>query len=218
MSSATLSSSTAHDDATVLKAFEALRLREPLEIFADWLKDAHNAEKINPEAMTLATVGDNGMPQARSLLLKSFDHNGFVFYTNRNSRKGQALLARPMAALSFYWRTLGRQVQIEGNTQELTRTEVERYYNTRPLSSRISAWASEQSQPVADLQTLDAAFTKRQEEFSGREPPLPPSWSGFRLLPLCLEFWNEGGDRLHRRLLFSRASTKEPWVTTFLQP
>ena len=133
------------------KKLESLSYRAPLTIFGDWLNDAMAAEKINPNAMTLATVGDDGMPQARSVLLKSFDENGFVFYANRKSRKGQALLSRPLAALLFYWRPLARQVLIEGRTRELSRAEVECYFNTRPRDSRIGAWASEQSRPMKNL-------------------------------------------------------------------
>ena len=196
MSSAHHSECPADGVAAGEKSLESLSYRAPLTIFGDWLNDAMAAEKINPNAMTLATVGDDGMPQARSVLLKSFDENGFVFYANRKSRKGQALLSRPLAALLFYWRPLARQVLIEGRTRELSRAEVECYFNTRPRDSRIGAWASEQSRPMKNLAALQAAFAARQKEFAGSEPPLPPEWSGFCLLPLRIEFWRERKNRL----------------------
>lgn len=218
MSSVPHSEGLADGVAAGEKSLESLSHRAPLTIFGDWLNDAMAAEKINPNAMTLATVGDDGMPQARSVLLKSFDENGFVFYTNRKSRKGQALLSRPLAALLFYWRPLARQVLVEGRTHELPRAEVECYFNTRPRDSRIGAWASEQSRPIKNSAALQSAFDARKEEFSGRKPPLPPEWSGFCLSPLRMEFWRERKNRLHQRLVFSRAGADDAWQAAFLQP
>ncbi|MGI9307066.1 MAG: pyridoxamine 5'-phosphate oxidase [Gammaproteobacteria bacterium] len=197
--------------------FARLRARPPLEIFGEWFADAQNGGIAQPEAMTLATAGADGMPQARIVLLKDFGEK-FIFFTNRESRKGESLRANPRAALLFYWPPLSRQVKIEGNTAELERPAVAEYFQTRPRRSRISAWASNQSRPVESPETLARQMREKEEEFAGREPPLPPDWSGFSLVPLRMEFWLEGENRLHWRLAFWRDSADAAWQTAFLQP
>ncbi|MGU9951895.1 MAG: pyridoxamine 5'-phosphate oxidase [Gammaproteobacteria bacterium WSBS_2016_MAG_OTU1] len=197
-------------------AFIALRTRPPLAIFSEWFAAAA-AAMPQPEAMTLATVDENNCPQARTVLLKKFGEEGFVFFTNRQSRKGRALRQTPQAALLLYWPVLGRQVLIEGETTELSREQTAEYFATRPRQSQIGAWASEQSQEIESPAAFSEKVRKTEEQFASQELSLPPHWSGFCLLPRRLEFWQEGEFRLHRRLVFSRTPSA-PWQSAFLQP
>ena len=188
----------------------------PLELFAQWFGEARRAEKINPEAMTLATVAADGTPQARTVLLKEFSEAGFVFYTNCESRKGTALRQTPRAALLFYWRELGRQISMEGAVQQMSAEETRPYFESRPRDSRIGALASAQSRPLAALADFRAAVAAAEAQHTGQEPPLPPYWRGFRLSPQRFEFWQEGEFRLHRRIAFLPAGAG--WRGELLQP
>ena len=198
--------------------FARLRAQSPMSVFAEWYADAENTGAPHPEAMTLATVSANGRPQARTVLLKEFTDETFVFFTNRESRKGLALAANPRAALLFYWPLLARQVKIEGDTAEISRTHSARYFASRPRQSRIGAWASAQSRPVESPSAFAEKAREIERKFADEEPSLPPHWGGYRLTPLRIEFWREGEHRMHLRLAFERATATDEWQSEFLQP
>ncbi|MDP1838796.1 MAG: pyridoxamine 5'-phosphate oxidase [Reyranella sp.] len=191
---------------------------DPLALFGDWYAEAAKSEPNEPNAVALATVGPDGTPSARMVLLKDYDPAGFVFYTNYESRKGQHLLGHTKAALLFHWKSLRRQVRLEGPVTQTTPEEADAYFATRARGSQIGAWASEQSRP------LDSRFAleKRVAEYTARHlvgtVPRPSHWSGFRLNPLLIEFWQDGAFRLHDRLEYRRGSPAEPWTTRTLFP
>lgn len=191
---------------------------DPLALFADWYAEAEKSEPNDPSAMALATMGPDGTPSCRMVLLKAFDASGFVFYTNYESRKGSQLLAHPKAALLFHWKSLRRQVRLEGSIAQTTPEEADAYFATRDRGSQIGAWASEQSRPLESRFALE----KRVAEFTARhvigKVPRPPYWSGFRLQPLLIEFWQDGAFRLHDRLEYSRPAAGAPWSTRTLYP
>lgn len=191
---------------------------DPLELFAEWYAEARKSEPDVPEAMTLVSVGSDGMPSARMVLLKDFDANGFVFYTNYESRKGEQLIANPRAAMLFHWKSLRRQVRLEGLASQTTPEEADAYFATRQRGSQLGAWASDQSRPLESRFALE----KRVAEFTARylvgKVPRPPHWSGFRLQPLLIEFWQDQPFRLHDRLEYRRGSPGEPWTTRTLYP
>lgn len=169
--------------------------------------------------MSLATVDAGGMPQARTVLLKAHQDGVFVFYTNSESRKGQALALHPRAALLFFWRGVRRQVLVEGAVHQLSEEETAPYYHSRPRTSRIGAWASAQSRPLDSLRQLQQQVEERTAEFAGGEPPVPPHWRGYALRPQRIEFWQEGNARLHQRLAFvRRPHGADGWHSTLLQP
>jgi len=172
----------------------------PLEQFSLWFDQALQAQVPEPNAMTLATVDNTGQPSARTVLIKGFDERGFVFFTNYESRKGRDLLANPRAALLFFWQPLERQVRIEGVIEKVSAEESDAYFHSRPLGSRLGAWASEQSQPItrAELEARELAFRERY----GDQPPRPPHWGGYRLVPTLFEFWQGRASRLHDRLRY----------------
>ena len=191
---------------------------DPLALFADWYAEAGKSEPEVPDAMTLATVGPDRMPAARMVLLKGYDASGFVFYTNTESRKGQHLLAHPKAALLFHWKSLRRQVRLEGIVSPTAPGEADAYFATRARGSQIGAWASDQSRPLESRFALE----KSVAEFTARHLvgniPRPPNWSGFRLQPVLIEFWQDGAFRLHDRLEYCRATADAPWTTRTLYP
>lgn len=189
---------------------------DPFKKFSAWLEEATAAEPRVPEAMTLATVSPDGVPSTRMVLLKAHDPSGFVFYTNFNSAKGQELLANPIASLCFHWKSLGRQVRIDGTTAPIADAEADAYFASRPRGSQIGAWASEQSEPVESRDALRARVREVEAQYEGADVPRPPHWSGFRLVPARIEFWQDQPDRLHDRLLFERDG--EAWRTLRLQP
>ena len=191
---------------------------DPLTIFSAWYEEAGKSEPNDPSAMSLASVGPDGTPAVRMVLLKQFDASGFVFYTNHQSRKGQHLLAHPKAALLFHWKSLRRQVRLEGPVAPTTAAEADAYFSSRDRGSQIGAWASEQSRPLESRFALE----KRVAEFGARhligKVPRPPHWSGFRLQPLLIEFWQDGTFRLHDRLEYRRTAPDQPWTTRTLYP
>lgn len=173
---------------------------DPLALFRRWFEEARSAQLPEPNAMTLATVTPDGGPDARIVLLKGLDERGFVFFTNYESRKGEELATRPRAALVFHWTDLERQVRVEGEVERIAADESDAYYRVRPLGSRIGAWASPQSRVIPDRDVLDTAVAEAQARF-GDDPPRPPHWGGYRVLPRRLEFWQGRPSRLHDRLL-----------------
>lgn len=201
-----------------LKFQNGLRLfRDPFRQFAQWFADARRRSGMTyPEAVCLSTISRRGRPQARMVLMKSFDSKGFVFYTNTESVKGRSLAARPHGALTFYWGKLERQVRIEGRTQIVTGAEADAYFRTRPRESRIGAWASRQSRPLKDFATLMRRFHQVARRYQGQEIPRPAHWTGYRLVPDRIEFWQAGPHRLHDRFLFARTGGR--WSIRRLYP
>lgn len=178
-------------------------LPDPLAQFRKWFDEAMASRLLEPNAMTLATVGAQGRPSTRVVLLKGLDERGLVWYTNYESRKGQELAANPQAALQFYWGELERVVRIEGRVEKLPAADSDAYYKTRPLGSRIGAWASPQSRVIASRDGLEATWEQEQAR-QGADPQRPPQWGGYRLVPDYWEFWQGRRSRLHDRLSFSR--------------
>jgi len=193
-------------------------MTDPFQQFAEWFREAEAAVPVDPNAMVLSTVGDDGRPSSRVVLLKGFDHEGFVFYGNLESRKFRQLQAHPWAALNFHWKPLQKQVRIEGRTTQVTDVEADAYFATRPRGSQVGAWASRQSEPLASREVLEAAVREVEAQYAGREVPRPPHWSGFRLEPDRIEFWKAGEFRLHDRHLFRRASSDAAWTVERLYP
>lgn len=181
---------------------------DPYKTFADWLEEAKAAEINDPNAMNLATASKEGRPANRMVLLNGLDECGFVFFTNAQSRKGDHLSENPFAALCFHWKTLRRQVRIEGRVEVVSEAESDAYYNSRPRISRIGSWASQQSRPLPQFSDLQDAVKKYDAEFEGREDiPRPDYWKGFRVIPERIEFWIDGEFRLHKRYVFERSGT-----------
>ncbi|MEM8785897.1 MAG: pyridoxamine 5'-phosphate oxidase [Pseudomonadota bacterium] len=180
------------------------KAQEPFGLFADWFAEAEQTEPVDANAMALATVSDEGWPNVRIVLLKGFDERGFAFYTNYESAKGTELLAVPRASLNFYWKSRDRQVRVAGPVEQVSEAEADAYFASRARGSRIGAWASDQSRPVASRAELEAAVARANERFDDKDVPRPPHWSGFRVVPLRIEFWQAGEFRLHDRLVFSR--------------
>lgn len=175
---------------------------DPHLLFDDWLEEARLAEPNDPEAMALATADTDGAPSVRMVLLKGHDARGFVFYTNLDSRKGGELAANRQAALLFHWKSLRRQVRVEGAVAAVDAAEADAYFATRSRDSQLGAWASNQSRPLADRATFEARFDEARTRFEGTEVSRPPRWSGFRVAPYRIEFWSDRAHRLHERRLF----------------
>lgn len=190
---------------------------EPIAQFRVWLAEALAADPLDPTAMTLATADSEGQPSARVVLLKGYDERGFVFFTNYGSRKAHELLVNPRAALVFYWPAFDRQVRAEGTVGKTSREETEAYFATRPLASRLSAWASRQSASVAGREPLEKALAAAAERFAGKEVPAPEFWGGYRLSPTWVEFWQGRESRLHDRLAYRR-NAGGAWTIERLQP
>ena len=185
--------------------------------FANWWDDAIKSEIEEVNAMTLATVNDEGNPTARIVLLKGFDENGFVFFTNYNSHKGEALSKHPYASLVFFWKELERQVRIEGPVSRINEAESDAYFNSRPAESRIGAWASPQSQVITNRDILEENIKKYQLQYPGNDIPRPPHWGGYLVKPALIEFWQGRPSRLHDRILYTLLKENE-WKIERLAP
>ncbi|MDH3270547.1 MAG: pyridoxamine 5'-phosphate oxidase [Gemmatimonadota bacterium] len=185
---------------------EAAEDADPIELFHAWYGAAEESGIVHPEAMALATATPEGRPSVRMVLLKELDERGFVFFTNYESRKAEELDANAHAALCFHWGVHARQVRVTGSVARTSDEESFEYFRTRARGSRIGAWASEQSRPLDARATLEARVREMKERFGGDEIPLPPYWGGYRLVPDTIEFWQGRADRLHDRLVFTRAS------------
>ncbi|WP_437126583.1 pyridoxamine 5'-phosphate oxidase [Pelagibius marinus] len=196
------------------------RPADPLAIFAAWLAEAETSEPNDANAMALSTVGSDGMPSCRMVLLKGYDDAGFVFYTNFESRKGRQLLATPKAALLFHWKSLRRQVRIEGEVAPVSDAEADEYFASRHKQSQIGAWASQQSRPLEGRFELEKRVALYAAKYAVTQVPRPPHWSGFRLTPRLIEFWQDGAFRLHDRLVYTRrdSGAGDSWTTERLYP
>jgi pyridoxamine 5'-phosphate oxidase len=191
---------------------------EPLRLFAAWFAEAKRSEPVNPDAMTLSTVDATGMPDARLVLMKGFDERGFVFYTNLDSIKSRDLAAAPKAALTFYWKSLERQVRLRGSVEAVSKAEADAYFATRSRMAQIGAWASKQSSPLESRLAFEKAVAIQTAKFAVGAVPRPPNWSGYRVIPIQIEFWQERPFRLHDRIAFQRANLDTPWTKTRLYP
>jgi pyridoxamine 5'-phosphate oxidase len=191
---------------------------EPFELFATWFAEAVKSEPNDPNAMALATVDPDGLPDVRMVLLKGYDADGFVFYSHIDSAKGRELAATPKAALLFHWKSLRRQVRIRGAVSRVTDAEADAYFATRPKQAQIGAWASKQSQPLESRMAFEKAIALNAAKYAIGEVPRPPGWSGWRIAPQRFEFWHDRPFRLHDRIEFRRAAPDAAWAKTRLYP
>jgi pyridoxamine 5'-phosphate oxidase len=206
------------DLGTLMGAMGFTERDDPETIFAEWMTEAEKSEPNDPNAMALATVDEEGLPNVRMVLLKGFDERGFVFYTNFESQKGLEILSARKAALCFHWKSLRRQVRVRGIVEEVSVAEADAYFASRPRDSRIGAWASQQSRPLESRFALETAVAMMAARYALGTVPRPPYWSGFRLTPLSIEFWHERPFRLHERVVFRRPSPNAPWTKARLYP
>ena len=189
---------------------------DPYALFDAWMAEAKVSELNDPDAMALATVDAEGLPDVRMVLLKGIGPRGFVFYSNYDSAKGNELAGQPRAALLFHWKSLRRQVRVRGDVEPVSEAEADAYFASRARGSRIGAWASDQSRPLESRAVLEARAAEVEARYEGQDVPRPPHWSGFRVIPTQIEFWRDGPFRLHDRLRFDRAG--EGWETVKLYP
>jgi pyridoxamine 5'-phosphate oxidase len=191
-------------------------MTDPFALFDEWLAEARAGEPNDPEAMALATSDREGRPSARMVLLKARDSRGFTFHTNLESRKGSEIAANPRAALLFHWKSLRRQVRIEGTVEQVSEEEGDAYFATRSRGSQLSAWASDQSRPLGSRAEFEARYAEATARFEGRGVPRPPHWTGLRVVPERIEFWNDREFRMHERRLFVRDG--DGWREGLLYP
>jgi len=193
-------------------------MKDPFQQFGEWYREAEAAIPVDSNAMVLSTVGADGRPSSRVVLLKGFDAAGFLFYGNLGSRKFRELATHPVAALNFHWKPLERQVRIEGGVTPVTNAEADAYFATRERGSQLGAWASKQSEVLGSRAELEERMRAVEAKYAGREVPRPPFWSGYRLAPDRIEFWKSGAFRLHDREVFRRDSPEAPWTVELLYP
>jgi pyridoxamine 5'-phosphate oxidase len=179
-------------------------MTEPFSLFDEWFAEARTSEINDPEAMALATADASGQPSVRMVLLKGHGADGLVFYTNDNSAKGSQLAQNAKAALLFHWKSLRRQVRVEGPVERVPDEVADAYFATRSRDSQLGAWASDQSRPLADRETFEQRFAEMEQRFAGQDVPRPPHWGGYRVVPQRIEFWVDRPHRLHERRLFTR--------------
>jgi pyridoxamine 5'-phosphate oxidase len=191
---------------------------EPLRLFKSWFEEATRTEPGDPNAMAVATVDADGMPNVRMVLMKDFDERGFVFYTNVDSQKGRELGSQAKAGLVFYWKSLKRQVRIRGPVERVSPAEADAYFATRPRLAQIGAWASKQSSPLESRLAFEKAVALYTAKYALGTVPRPPNWSGYRIVPLTIEFWHDRPYRLHDRIEFRRDAPGRPWNRTRLYP
>ena len=203
---------------TWLRSGDFTEADEPLRLFAAWFEDARAAEPNDPDAMALATVDRDGLPNVRMVLLKGFDERGFVFYSNEDSRKGRELAANAKAGLAFHWKSLRRQVRLRGIVAAVSDAEADAYFASRARSSQIGAWASRQSSPLESRLAFEKAIALTAARFAIGPVPRPPFWVGYRVTPTVMEFWLDRPYRLHDRIEFCRAGAGAPWTKTRLYP
>ncbi len=190
--------------------------KDPITQFGHWMEDALASDEPEPTAMSLSTFGTDGFPGSRIVLLKSFNEQGFIFFTNYDSEKGRAILLNSAVGLLFFWPQLERQVRVSGFAEKVSSEISENYYKSRPLASRIAAWASEQSREIPSRKALENRFKEMELKFKSQEPPLPPFWGGFRVIPRKIEFWQGRANRLHDRILYEKSNAI--WVIKRLAP
>ena len=201
-----------------LKSCDLSVADDPFVLFGAWQDEAGLTELNDPTAMAVASVDPSGLPDLRMVLCKAWDERGFVFYTNFESAKGSELRSQPKAAALFHWKSQRKQVRIRGPVEVVSDAEADAYYASRPRGSRIGAWASAQSRPIASRGALEQAVADVESRFPGEAVPRPPHWSGFRIRPLQIEFWSDGEFRLHDRFLFSRGELASDWSKARLSP
>jgi len=214
--------SNIHEIEDLRKKYSLIELNEktvgkdPFEQFDIWFKDALNSRLPEPNAMIISTTSRAGMPSVRTVLLKSYDNRGFVFFTNYESKKGKDLGENPKAAILFLWKEMERQIRIIGRVEKTTQKESELYFRSRPKESQLGAWASKQSTVLPDRNQLTENYEKYRKQFEGKEIPLPPHWGGYRVIPTEFEFWQGRVNRLHDRICYSKE--RNSWYISRLSP
>ena len=201
-----------------LKSDDFTRDDDPFALFGKWFADAQTSEPNDPNGMAIATADTNGLPNVRMVLMKEWDADGFVFYTNLESQKGREITANPQAAAVFHWKSLRRQVRLRGPVSPVTDAEADAYFNSRPRNSRIGAWASQQSRPLESRFALEKAVAVQAAKYALGPIPRPPYWTGLRIAPVYLEFWHDRPFRLHDRVIFRRDKPGHPWEKTRYYP
>ncbi|MET0606802.1 MAG: pyridoxamine 5'-phosphate oxidase [Beijerinckiaceae bacterium] len=205
-------------DSQSLKSGEISAGGDPFALFAEWFEEAGKSEPNDPNGMALATADVNGLPNLRMVLMKEWDRDGFVFYTNCESQKGTELAANMQAAALFHWKSLRRQVRFRGSVSIVSEAQSDVYFASRPRDSRIGAWASQQSRPLESRFALEKAAAYYAAKFPVGAVPRPPYWKGYRIAPTSFEFWRDRPFRLHERLIYLRESADAPWTTTTFYP